>query len=132
MRSPDADTPADARPLVHALVEVGHWLQSCGYAFTTVTPATHERVVARPRPDPDAPATPEDIFGWNRPYRDTTLPPRVLRELRERGLCQVRSSHVHITDLRSLTQMALFDPQYLYLQPTIERRATGREEPPHG
>lgn len=57
---------------------------------------------------------------------------RVLRELRERGLCQVRSSHVHLTDLRSLTQMALFDPEYLYLQPAVARRATGIEGPPRG
>lgn len=57
---------------------------------------------------------------------------RVLRELRERGLCQVRSSHVHITDLRKLTQMALFDPDYLYLQPAIARRAIGADGASHG
>lgn len=50
---------------------------------------------------------------------------RVLRELRELGLCQVRSSRVQITNLEGLAAKALFDPQYLYLNPRIALRATG-------
>lgn len=50
---------------------------------------------------------------------------RVLRELRELGLCQVRSSRVQIMDLEGLAAKALFDPEYLYLNPRIATRATG-------
>lgn len=50
---------------------------------------------------------------------------RVLRELREAGLCQVRSSQVQITDIRGLTAVALFDPDYLYLNRRTAERATG-------
>ncbi|RZI97554.1 MAG: Crp/Fnr family transcriptional regulator [Variovorax sp.] len=50
---------------------------------------------------------------------------RVLRELRELGLCQVRSSRVQIMDLDGLAAKALFDPAYLYLNPRIATRATG-------
>lgn len=51
---------------------------------------------------------------------------RVLRELRESGLCHVRSSHVHITDLKGLTSKALFDPDYLYLNHQTAARAAGQ------
>ncbi|MEJ8859423.1 Crp/Fnr family transcriptional regulator [Variovorax robiniae] len=56
---------------------------------------------------------------------------RVLRELRELGLCQVRSSRVHITDLKGLIAKALFDPEYLYLNPQIAARATAQVGDPH-
>lgn len=56
---------------------------------------------------------------------------RVLRELREDGLCQVRSSQVHITDIPGLTATALFDPGYLYLNRQTAARATGHTGPPH-
>lgn len=48
---------------------------------------------------------------------------RVLRELRESGLCQVRASQVHITDLRGLVAKAFFDPAYLYLNRQTAARA---------
>lgn len=51
---------------------------------------------------------------------------RVLRELREAGLCQVRSSQVHITDLKGLTSKALFDPEYLYLNRQTAARAAAK------
>jgi hypothetical protein len=50
---------------------------------------------------------------------------RVLRELRELGLCQVRSSRVQIMNPEGLAKKALFDPEYLYLNPRIAMRATG-------
>lgn len=49
-----------------ALVQLGQALKAAGYRFTTVTPATHARVVAR---DPGAAATGlRGVFGWSRPY----------------------------------------------------------------
>lgn len=56
---------------------------------------------------------------------------RVLRELRELSLCNVRSSQVHITDLQGLTRKALFDPEYLYLnRETVARVAADNGSPP--
>jgi len=41
---------------------------------------------------------------------------RVLRELREGGLCTFRNGRVTITDLAGLQTIAEFDPAYLYLE----------------
>ena len=41
---------------------------------------------------------------------------RVLRDLRERGLCEFRGGRVTITDLGGLETIAEFDPAYLYLE----------------
>ncbi|HUD35133.1 MAG TPA: Crp/Fnr family transcriptional regulator [Variovorax sp.] len=55
---------------------------------------------------------------------------RVLRELRETGLCHLRSSRVHIIDLKQLVAKARFDPGYLYLNASMMARAAGRPEVP--
>jgi methylase of polypeptide subunit release factors len=57
-----------------ALVELLHCLKRHGYRFTTVTPATHATVVARPqvrRPDL------RDVFGWNRSFDRQDLEPEL-------------------------------------------------------
>ena len=56
---------------------------------------------------------------------------RVLRELREMGLCQFRSSQVTITDLKGLAERALFDPGYLYLNRQTAARAAAQIGNPH-
>lgn len=55
---------------------------------------------------------------------------RVLRELRERALCTVRSSQVQIHDLQGLVSAAMFEPEYLYLDHHTAMRATGQLESP--
>lgn len=42
---------------------------------------------------------------------------RVLKDLRQRGLVEFRSSRVVIRDMEGLKQVAEFDPTYLYLEP---------------
>lgn len=49
------------------------------YRFTTVTPATHARVLARPGPETPTLA---DVFGWNRPFRVNQLAEEVFDLLR--------------------------------------------------
>lgn len=67
-----------------ALVALGHALIAAGYQFTTVTPATHARVLARA---PHAPAHGlRDVFGWSRPFAADTLTPRLLELMREAGV----------------------------------------------
>ncbi len=60
-----------------ALLTLGRALRRHGYRFTTVTPATHARVNARPA---NAWArSVEDVFGWSRPFRDGLLPDEWMR-----------------------------------------------------
>ncbi|KQP23649.1 Crp/Fnr family transcriptional regulator [Pseudorhodoferax sp. Leaf267] len=56
---------------------------------------------------------------------------RVLRQLREMGLCQMRAAQVQIHDLPGLAATALFDPEYLYLNRRIAMRATAPSGVPH-
>jgi methylase of polypeptide subunit release factors len=70
-KSVDADT---------ALTELLARLKAAGYAFTTVSPATHARVVARPM---QGPPTLRDIFGWSRPFREEHLDTGLLRLLED-------------------------------------------------
>ncbi|MFU3248578.1 methyltransferase [Pseudomonas paraeruginosa] len=59
-------------PRLDALVSLGNWLRSQDYRFVTVTPATHERVNARPenRMARDL----AGIFGWSRAFTAQCLP----------------------------------------------------------
>jgi release factor glutamine methyltransferase len=61
-----------------ALAALGRALKDRGYHFTTVTPATHHRVVARL--GRDAPSV-ADIFGWSRPFQPEDLPEDLLKLL---------------------------------------------------
>ncbi len=58
-----------------ALVELLHLLRLADYKFTTVTPATHARVLAL---EPAGPPGLRDIFGWNRPFTGNDLDPKLL------------------------------------------------------
>ncbi len=54
-------------------------LRDSGYRFTTVTPATHARVNARPG---NAWArNVEDVFGWSRPFRDGVVSSAWMRRM---------------------------------------------------
>jgi methylase of polypeptide subunit release factors len=63
-----------------ALLRLLQELKSRGYRFTTVTPATHERVLARARPQR---SSLRDIFGWSRPFAEGDLDPTLLALLRD-------------------------------------------------
>jgi methylase of polypeptide subunit release factors len=71
---------ADARD--SALLALGRSLKARDYAFTTVTPASHQRVNARAaKPRPQL----EEIFGWNRPFQRGDLPADLLEHLSAAG-----------------------------------------------
>jgi methylase of polypeptide subunit release factors len=66
-----------------ALLALGRELKASGYRFTTVTPLTHRRVIAR---DPERTAFRlEDVFGWSRPFRRASLPDRIIALLEDAG-----------------------------------------------
>jgi methylase of polypeptide subunit release factors len=66
-----------------ALLHLLRHVQQEGYRFTAVTPATHERVLARPAAGP---ASLRDIFGWNRTFDSGDLDEDLFRTLLESGL----------------------------------------------
>lgn len=59
-----------------SLVALGRALKNAGYRFTTITPASHARVMARP--SNRAPSLIE-IFGWSRRFRPDQLDGRFAR-----------------------------------------------------
>ena len=70
-----------------------------GYAFTTVTPTTHQRVVERRHGERAGDL--RDIFGWSLPFADETLPGELLDLLKEGGAL-VRDGEFH----RSLVRVS--------------------------
>lgn len=64
-------------------------LREGGYRFTTITPASHALVNARP--ENAVARDPEGIFGWSRPFRDGPLADRWLGPMRKAGVLRQES-----------------------------------------
>ncbi len=77
-------TTTDATTSTPALLELGRELAALGYAFTTVTPKTHERVNARS--GNEIARDLRDVLGWSRPFDPSVLPPRVFELLEAAGV----------------------------------------------
>ena len=58
-------------------------LRELDYRFVAVTPASHERVLARCW---DGPPTLRDVFGWNRPFREDQLERGLLETMEAAGI----------------------------------------------
>lgn len=85
-------------PLLRLALALG----ASGYSFTTVTPATHARINARPANAWARSA--EDVFGWSRPFRQGVLTPALFEAMRDADvlkphgdgwLARVRASTLH-------------------------------------
>ncbi|WP_198082750.1 class I SAM-dependent methyltransferase [Variovorax sp. E3] len=89
-----------------------------GYRFTTVTPLTHQRVLARRGREPGA--TLRDVFGWNLPFEARALPPALLAAMEQAGLVQ-RTGSLLLSTVRiaSLGDDLFFHSAY----PTVEENA---------
>ena len=70
------------QPADDALLQLARALRETNYQFTTVTPATHERVNSRPQNKWARNVA--DVFGWSRPFHDDVVPPHI-RELMQRA-----------------------------------------------
>ena len=66
-----------------AVLALARAVRETGYSFTTVTPATHAHVNARPR-NAEAESL-RDVFGWSRPFRAALLPGPIMNLMREAG-----------------------------------------------
>jgi len=85
-----------------ALVVLLRWLKGQNYRFTTVTPETHARLLAR---QPNAIAKDlRDVFGWSLTFEPTLIDSRVLAELQSADLIEPNGarlrSRVRISTLR--------------------------------
>ncbi|MDQ3338801.1 MAG: class I SAM-dependent methyltransferase [Myxococcota bacterium] len=76
-----------------ALLDVARQLSELGYAFTTVTPETHRRVVARR----GRAASLRDVFGWSMPFEATLLPVGLLASLRAAEAVSTRDGLLYPT-----------------------------------
>lgn len=89
-----------------------------GYRFTTVTPLTHQRVLARRGREPGT--TLRDVFGWNLSFEARALPPALLADMEHAGLVRrtgaLLRSNVRIA---SLGDDLFFHSAY----PTVEENA---------
>lgn len=75
-------------------------LDALDYAFVPVTPATHERVVARP--GKESARDLRDAFGWSLTFDEGLLPPQLFETLRDGGLVE-RSGGGWKSDVRVST-----------------------------
>lgn len=63
-------------PTSEALLSLGRALRESGYSFTTITPASHQRVNGRP--GAEKARSLRDVFGWSRPFEPALLPKPLL------------------------------------------------------
>jgi methylase of polypeptide subunit release factors len=100
-----------------ALVDLLTKLKAHDYHFVTVTPATHQRILARPfSSDPSL----GDIFGWNRYFEKRQIEPELLELLRRSASVEESAGR-----LRTLVRVASLGGD-LYLHsafPTTDREA---------
>jgi len=69
----------------HALLAIGRALGAAGYRHTALTPASHQRILQRPRAA-DAPVTLRDVFGLTRRFSADDLDPRIWNAMNEAGI----------------------------------------------
>lgn len=67
-----------------ALLALARAVRDSGYRFTTVTPATHARVNARP--DNAVARSLRDVLGWSRPFREDLIPADLIDLMRRAGV----------------------------------------------
>lgn len=90
-----------------------------GYRFTTVTPLTHQRVLARRGREPGT--TLRDIFGWNLPFEAGAVSPALLARMKDAGIVR----HSGSTLLQSTVRIAsLGDDLFFHsAYPTVQENA---------
>ncbi|MES2609158.1 MAG: class I SAM-dependent methyltransferase [Pseudomonadota bacterium] len=89
---------------VARLVELGNYLKSRHYEFTTATPLTHQRVL---RNRGDVPAQDlRDIFGWNLPFDGAMMPTPWADRLHREGLIQALETGMYKGMYQSTVRMS--------------------------
>lgn len=90
-----------------ALLALGAALRARKYQFTTVTPATQSRVLARPFAPEQS--TLRDIFGWSRPFTAAAIDDELLACMRAAGVLEEQDGL-----LRSTVRMSTLAGEWLF------------------
>ncbi|MGJ7527541.1 methyltransferase [Variovorax sp. GB1P17] len=89
-----------------------------GYRFTTVTPLTHQRVMARRGREPGT--TLRDIFGWSLPFETGAVSPSLLAGMKDAGIVRHSGALLQSTvRIASLGDDLFFHSAY----PTVQENA---------
>jgi release factor glutamine methyltransferase len=88
MLVPTASSRESPGPQQAALVQLGQRLRVAGYSFTTITPASHALVNARP--ENKWARDLEGVFGWSRPFQPHLLGPDWLQLMREASVLRTQ------------------------------------------
>lgn len=90
-------------PQISALALLLGELAASNYSFTTPTPLTHQRILARPRLSAARPL--RDIFGWNLPFTAADVSPDLLAIMETAGvLCEDKGVFCSTVRVSSLEQ----------------------------
>lgn len=116
------------------LVALAALLQRRGYHFTTVTPATHGRVLSRGAA-PGAPGL-RDVFGWSKPFTADQMDAAILEQMRKAGVLREDAGVLRSTVRASTIGQQLYfhsayptgDAESVFLGPDTYRfvRAAGQ------
>ena len=87
-------------PHANALLALGRTLRDQAYRFITVTPSTHRRL--NRRPGNERAADLRGIFGWSRPFAESTVAPELLALMREARIVE-RDGELLRASLRAST-----------------------------
>jgi len=90
---------------IDALIQLGRELQQRDYKFVTITPASHERVLARAS---RAATGLRDVFGWNLPFEPGLVSASVLACLERAQLLEP-----HADKLRSTVRFSTLGPRLI-------------------
>lgn len=98
------------------LVSTAKTLRQNNYAFTAITPESHQTILERGLNASNL----RDVFGWNRPFSPEVLPAEIFNELMRLGELN-KAADKYISKLRFAT---LFDEIYLHSgYPTSDQNA---------
>ncbi|USX12408.1 class I SAM-dependent methyltransferase [Oxalobacteraceae bacterium OTU3CAMAD1] len=89
------------------LMALATLLRKRGYHFTTVTPATHGRVLNRAAA-PSAPGL-RDVFGWSKPFTADQMDPAILAQMQKAGVLRDDAGV-----LRSAVRASTIGPQLYF------------------
>jgi methylase of polypeptide subunit release factors len=111
------------QPTDDALLQFARALRATNYRFTTVTPATHERVNARPQNTWARDLA--DVFGWSRPFHSDIVPPSVWELMQRAEVVERHDAERHEEGWRSRVRFSTLDGQLFVhsAYPTVDADA---------
>ncbi|BAU91225.1 methyltransferase small [Methylorubrum populi] len=105
---PAETSSRDANP-DEALLALARAVRDSGYRFTTVTPATHARVNARP--ENAVARSLRDVLGWSRPFREDAIPAGLTDLMKQAGVLDRAEEGPDDTLLKARIRLSSLDDE---------------------